>query len=703
MSYSDDDAGGPEPQSTADLNQQLFADLELESVMAYRNPVKMAACLRSLAKPDPAEQKPMLQKWGEQLSTFSKWGRIAAKMPLPAECLDTDESEALVRLVIARIATAATNMATAGALSDEQRKKNVYDRMPAVLDALANVILKTNPSTTQDAQDSPALALRGGAANGAYSAGFLFELLSLRERALPPEGDNGKYKFSAIVGTSVGSLIAQILDLYFVDPKSPIQSQAQQALLKECIDYWNPTKRAPSCMSDIDYTRSNPSEKSCFSGWPNYPGSTTPESNALEDDHALTGLDAATRADLFARRPLQMTALTKLYQAFTDNGEQNLMCVEPGPVFRVMGWLGTPSQNLMRFDPMAKTVIAPVLDAFSAEMIANDVPRVVVAVELQNNQVLGLDDRMCANMHSMPTIGASQEGVGGREYCLGAAVMASSVIPAYARPVRHLYDGITPLGSCGSWFDGGLRSVFPAYRALRMTRPAVEGIIDNFKKRRLRVLAVGTGPLEGQKQPRRSDILSTTLDSIGQSTSQNDLDEVMMARQMAMVREEELCEIMQNMTPPPETDPCAGPDPISDDVSVSAVYVPAETPPYIVAGAEYSFDRTLMRGLWVWGRHVAIQRVLGKALLKGTPRLFDRLGWHELQKKAVEFAKLDEQTLRPWLEVYSAQTECASHRTARAKAGQRRISECVPDCAKITKNDPTIAQYFVCPKGENGK
>ena len=281
--------------------------------------------------------------------------------------------------------------------------------------------------------------------------------------------------------------------------------------------------------------------------------------------------------------------------------------------------------------------------------------------------------------------------------------MASSVIPAYARPVRHLYDGVSPNGYCGSWFDGGLRSVFPAYRALRMTRPPVEGIIENFKKRKLRVLAVGTGPLEGQKQLRRSDILSTTLDSVGQATSQNDLDEIMMARQMALVRDEELCEIMQNMVPPPEVDPCAEPDAISDDVSVSAVYVPAETPPYIVAGAEYSFDRTLMRGLWVWGRYVAIQRVLGKVLLKGTPKLFDRLFWHDIQKKAIELAKADEHTLEPWLAVYSEQQECEAHRIARAQAGQHRIKECVPDCAKVTPTDPTIAQYFVCHEGASGQ
>ena len=702
VSYSESPTP-PSALSTDDLNLQVFADLELEAVMAYRNPAKMAACFRALARLNATKARSYIQLLGEQLATHAKWGHIAAKMELPVECMTTDDPEVLVRFVIARIANSVTYMASAGAMTEEQRQKFVYKRVPDVLNAIADLIANTNPTTSAEAEDSVALALRGGAANGAFSAGFLFELLSLRERALPPEGDNGRYRFSAMVGTSVGALIAQILDLYFVDPKTKITTKTQQDLIAACKDYWNPAKRVHDCFADVDKTRADATQKGCYSGWPNYGQGANGQTSDTEDDRELSGLDSTTRDDLFARHPHQMCALTKLYQSFTDNGEQNLMCVESGPVSRILGWLGTPSQNLMRFDPMSSNVISPVLDAFSEDMVKNDVTRVVVAVELQNNQVIGLDERTCALKPSKPTSGANQQAVGGREYCLGSAVMASAVIPAYARPVRHAYDGVSANGFCGSWFDGGLRSVFPAYRALRMTRPAIDGIVNDSRKHKLRVLAVGTGPLEGLKQPRRSNILDITLDAEGQATSQNDLDEIMMARQMALVREQQLCEIMENMKSVPETNPCDDPDPISDDVSVSAVYVPAETPEYIVAGAEYSFDRTLMRGLWVWGRHVAIQRVLGKSVLKRTPKLFDRLGWSELQPRALQLAEADAQAMKPWLDAFSLQKECDPHRIARAKAGQNRITKCVPDCAKITPTDTTIAQYFVCPQGASGQ
>ncbi len=705
VSYSDNPSPPPD-LSPDDLNLRVFANLELEAVMAYRNPVKMAACLRALANLDETSKMSYFKAAGEKLTTHARWGKIAADMQLPVECTATDEPEFLVRFVVARIANSVTYMATTGAMTEEQREKNVYARVPDVLNALADIIAKTNPNTTPDAEDSVALALRGGAANGAFSAGFLFELLSLRERALPPAGDSGKYRFSAMVGTSVGALIAQILDLYFVDPKAKIATKAQRDLIQWCKDYWNPAHRVRTCSTDVDKARYDGSKykgKICYSGWPIYDQSVKKVDNDTEDDRELSGLDPALRDELFMRHPLQMCALTELYRNFTDNDEQNLMCVEPGPISRIVGWLGTPDENLMRFDPMSKNVIAPVLDAFSDEMIKNDVPRVVVAVELQNNQVIGLDERTCALMPSKPSSGPTQPAVGGREYCLGSAIMASSVIPAYARPVRHAYDGVSAKGFCGSWFDGGLRSVFPAYRALRMSRPAIDGIISDSKKRKLRVLAIGTGPLQGLKQPRRSDILAITLDAEGQATSQNDLDEIMMARQMALVREQQICEIMQAIKPSPETNPCNDPDPISDDVSVSAVYVPAETPAYIVAGAEYSFDRTLMRGLWVWGRHVAIERVLGRSVPERTPKLFERLGWDALQTKALDLAAADAKTMQPWLDAFSVADECPAHQDARSQGGRHRLGSCVPDCAKITPTDPTVPQYYVCREGANSQ
>jgi hypothetical protein len=170
----------------------------------------------------------------------------------------------------------------------------------------------------------------------------------------------------------------------------------------------------------------------------------------------------------------------------------------------------------------------------------------------------------------------------------------------------------------------------------------------------------------------------------------------MMARQMAQIREQQLCDIVKNINP---NDTCdRNTVSISDDVSVTAIYVPAETPAYLVEGAEYSFDRTLMRGLWVWGRHVAIQRVLGKAIPHGTGTLFSRLGWEKLETEAMKQAREDAKVMQPWLKGFKIQKECRAHQTARIKAGQHRIKECVSDCEKVTETGGKTPPYYICPK-----
>jgi hypothetical protein len=82
-----------------------------------------------------------------------------------------------------------------------------------------------------------------------------------------------------------------------------------------------------------------------------------------------------------------------------------------------------------------------------------------VSVESEDNQTVGLDERTCASMPSKPARGdAVTEGVG-------------------------------------------------------VTRPAVEGIVNN-PARALRVLAVGTGPLEGLPQARLGNVLGAAESSL---------------------------------------------------------------------------------------------------------------------------------------------------------------------------------------------
>jgi hypothetical protein len=289
--------------------------------------------------------------------------------------------------------------------------------------------------------------------------------------------------------------------------------------------------------------------------------------------------------------------------------------------------------------------------------------------------------------------------VGGREYCLGGGVMASLVLPFFARPVRHVYDGVSPRGLCGTWFDGGLRSGFPAYRALRMTRPAMAPFVTD-PDVRLRVLAISTGRFEGEASPRPQQIVDVAFNAISQMSDQNQLDEVVLAQQMALIREEQLSELME--MPKRETVARDETGAIDEDTSVSAVYVPDDAPDQIIAGGEYSFDRYIMRGLWIWGRKVALQRVLGDAGPPATRGLFVRLGWGPLEAKALELAKRDQVTMQPWLDAYT-KPECGDHATARMNAGRDRINNCVSRCPEVAAGGTSFPQHLLCPKSAGGQ
>jgi hypothetical protein len=350
----------------------------------------------------------------------------------------------------------------------------------------------------------------------------------------------------------------------------------------------------------------------------------------------------------------------------------------------------------MRFDPMYFNAVGPVLDDYSDETSVNDITRVVVSVEMEQNQSVGLDERVCGGLPAGPAVDGQPQRVGGREYCLGGGVMASLVLPFFARPVRHVYDGVTPGGLCGTWFDGGLRSGFPAYRALRMTRPAMAPFVAD-PEVALRVLAISTGRFEGQASPRPTNIVDVAFDAIDQMSNSNQVDEIELAQQMALVREDQLYEL-KNDAKRPSVAKVDASGTIDEDASVSAVYVPSDAPEQIVGGGEYSFDRYIMRGLWLWGRRVALQRVFGDPTARpATPGLFTRLGWQALEPKALAFAAQDLATMKPWLDAYSM-NECHDHATARMNAGRGRITGCVAQCPEIEAGATTFPQHLVCPK-----
>jgi hypothetical protein len=189
--------------------------------------------------------------------------------------------------------------------------------------------------------------------------------------------------------------------------------------------------------------------------------------------------------------------------------------------------------------------------------------------------------------------------------------------------------------------------------------------------------------------------VDVAFNAIDQMSNQNQLDEVVLAQQMAQIREDQLSELAN--TKKRETVATDATGAIDEDASVSAVYVPDDAPDQIIAGGEYSFDRYIMRGLWVWGRQVAIQRVLGEAGPPATRGLFTRLGWGTLEAKALELAKQDQATMQPWVDAYR-KPECVDHATQRMVAGRDRINNCVSRCPEITAGATTFPQHLVCPK-----
>jgi hypothetical protein len=77
----------------------------------------------------------------------------------------------------------------------------------------------------------PALSLSGGAASGAFAAGFMYAMLSTREQARvygsPAQSKLlDQERFGSASGSSVGSLIGVPLDLYFTDAKPPSELRA---------------------------------------------------------------------------------------------------------------------------------------------------------------------------------------------------------------------------------------------------------------------------------------------------------------------------------------------------------------------------------------------------------------------------------------------------------------------------------------------
>ncbi|NUO51472.1 MAG: patatin-like phospholipase family protein [Polyangiaceae bacterium] len=263
--------------------------------------------------------------------------------------------------------------------------------------------------------DAPALALSGGAANGAYPAGFLYELLMARAEGIRVDARAKAEGFSVTTGTSVGALLAPIVDLALSDDTTPSAV---------ALDWCKVRTRA-----------------------------TTRPGTAHEC--ALDFLEYVSKVN-----------------------EWDLLCVEDASFLSdfVQGpsdadSAGKPSFG--RFWPMEDDIVRPFYEYFGPVLSQNDMTRVVMTSDTQSKTLQGLDERTCRTAQTPApntTKYSCSAGAPGTQLdCLPCGVAASVPNPLFARAPNRIWSGVRATGEAGSFFDGGLRSGLPALRAVQLS------------------------------------------------------------------------------------------------------------------------------------------------------------------------------------------------------------------------------------------
>jgi hypothetical protein len=202
----------------------------------------------------------------------------------------------------------------------------------------------------------PSMALSGGAANGAFISGYVYGLLWLRERAqlyatVSQRQALDTYRFGSVFSSSVGSLVALPVDLYF---SRGVPNARQDAALGACI---------------------------AAGGGP------------------VTALP---------HRKVQDCALAKLQSDFVKN-EWDLLCAQKGSVLEVTE---PDFEGMLRFDPLEHRILTPFFESFESLLLGNTLVRTPMAIDLLQHVLVGLDERAC-RMKGMPTRACLVEGIMG--------------------------------------------------------------------------------------------------------------------------------------------------------------------------------------------------------------------------------------------------------------------------------------------------
>ena len=345
-----------DPPASAPRNLALTVDSALLStlIVAYERPREAGACLADLAA--KAATLEAMYSYGDCMAgggtrpdCFSRlpWftprkGAGSASFELHLGCSSPPSNEAdrlALTLSLDDAAVAIVSYQIAALGPDVIHTPPPPPLLAAFHGALAHAsrLLLADPVPVQD-PNWPALSLSGGAANGAFAAGYLYALLWMRETARgyasPAQCTvlDGE-RFGSASGSSVGSLISLPLDLYFTDAKPPPElGPALAACIRE-------------------------------------------------------GSAKAPRSD----RPLQECALAKLEHDFVAN-EWDLLCAQPGSALDL---LKPASKSLLRFDPLDENTLVPFFRTFGALTRDNAFRRTSTAADLGQGVLGAVDERAC--------------------------------------------------------------------------------------------------------------------------------------------------------------------------------------------------------------------------------------------------------------------------------------------------------------------
>ncbi len=406
----------------------------------------------------------------------------------------------------------------------------------------------STPVPRKTATDAPTLALSGGAANGAYPAGYLYQLLEARRYAITQDATAKNERFSAVVGNSVGSLLAPMVDLAFVDDPVPASALA-----------WCQDQLVPR------------------------PGTPPADASAC--------------------------ALALLRSYMQNVNEWDLLCVEDADF--LSDFVQGPSEPndpgkpaFGRFWPLERDIVKPFYDHFGAALLANGTTRTVMTADSQSKTMLGLDERVCRTATApinLQTHQCSSGGAGSTLDCLPCGVLASIPNPLFARASHRVWNGIRPEGEAGTYLDGGLRSTFPVLRAVELS-----GIGTDLAKS-TPVLALSTEHAQSSPStaPRTGmELALVSLDSLTHVTQHWELSYATLFEQLRRDRAKVPSMAVAGA-------PICGlgtAAPTAPFGGIYASFMPAKIEGLELAASGYQFDPIVMHGLFLAGRQAFLDQ-----------------------------------------------------------------------------------------------